>query len=190
MKTNSIFSLGLLISFFIPWFNFGIFTWSGYEFPISLDKLYFVSLFPENSDISYLKMTYFIYLIPILSIISIIRDLSGKSGSFLFDEFVAGLTSVVLLFFFLSTSKVGTSLFSIGYYLTGVFSILGIFSHLFEKNKPSKLNEHLTQPISDKNELLNQLSKLYDLKEKNVITEEIYEKEIKIVLLKLENIKE
>lgn len=196
MKRRTFFSIGVLIAFFLPWVDLNFFTLSGYDIPTSLDKLSNLSKVFNSSDNSdVLKFSYLLYLIPVCSVFNIIKDITGYKGSYFLNEFLFGIIAVNVLFILINDiNEKATSVLSIGYYLTSIFSVLGIF--LFEKKKTSNEDEKISYQIkeepeeisittTDKTELLNQLSQLHSLKEKGVLTEDIYEQERQEILSKL-----
>lgn len=194
MKRNTIFSIGILIAFFLPWIDLTFFTLSGYNIPTSLDKINNVSkVFNSNDNSDILKISYFLYLIPICSAFNIIKDISGYKGSYFLNEFLFGIIGVILLFIMVNNiNEKATSVFSIGYYLTALFSVLGIFSYNSNKSEEIQSPQKKEEPkeavsiSADKTDLLNQLSQLHSLKEKGVLTEEIYEQQRQEILSKLQ----
>lgn len=195
MKRNTIFSIGVLIAFFLPWIDLTFLTLSGYNIPTSLDKLSNVGkVFKSTSNLDILKVSYLLYLIPICSAFNVIKDISGYKGSYFLNEFVFGIIAVILLFIVvININEKITSVLSIGYYLTALFSVLGVFS--FERNSKEYENtsyktkediKETTTITNDKNDFLNQLAQLHSLKEKGVLTEEIYEEERQEILSKLQ----
>jgi len=191
---TTIFSVGILISFFLPWIDLGFFSLNGFEIPTSLDKLIIARLFSDDNDIVYLKLSYVLYLIPLFAFINIIMDLSRANYRTLLDEFGVGISVVLLVFIFIQfIYGKATSTLSIVYYLTALFSLLGVLS--FKRKTKTETtsttnNESFKDdavPV-DKNSLLNQLSQLHSLWEKNVITENIYEQERQEILSKLQRL--
>ena len=84
MNKYTYLSLGLIISFFLPWFDFIIFTVSGFEIPTSIDKLKNVSgLFRKNEYNNFINISYVLYLIPLLSTTNIASDFNGKKKKFI-----------------------------------------------------------------------------------------------------------
>jgi hypothetical protein len=198
MKLRTILSLGLLIAFFLPWIDLTFFTLSGYNIPISLDKLATIGNWVNTSDdTSIYKISYVLYLIPIFCTYNIIVGLSKKEAAFFLNEFLVGLICSGFFYFFISSygEKV-TSILSIGYYLTASISLFGVFESVvafFNKieNNPlnqSRGNNEKDKEISseEKEALLKQLEQLYSLKEKGFLTDEIYEQERKLILAKFE----
>ena len=173
MKRSTILSIGLLISFFLPWIDFTILTLNGYEIPLSLDKLSNLNkLLNKKDDLDIYKLSYFFYLIPICSVYNIIKDFSAIKGSYFLNEFGIGILSIILLYVGVTNiNEKATSVFSIGYYLTGLFSILGFLlnnrTKETENNSLASENENVEINISDsdKTNLLNQLSQLHSLKQ-------------------------
>lgn len=190
---TTIFSVGILISFFLPWIDLGFYSLNGFEIPTSLDKLIAVNeVFSNNNDVSYLKLSYIMYLIPLFALINVIMDVSKANFRTQLDEFGVGIIVAILLFVFIqSINERAASTLTIGYYLTALFSLLGIFSFR-KKQKTEATSPVIKEPSkeeilsNDKSSLLNQLSQLHSLREKNVISEEIYEQERQIIIGKLQ----
>lgn len=187
MKKTTLLSIGLLIAFFLPWVDLNLITISGYEIPTSLDKLSNLNnLLNDGSESSLIKVSYILYIIPILSIINIVNELSKKKRAFI-NEFQFGIIAVFFIFIIAKQySEESASFFSVGYYLTALFSLLGFLICLFQKN------EDLLYPLNDSNlsnpsktHLLNQLEKLHSLNEKKILNDEIYQQEKNDILEKL-----
>lgn len=197
----------LLITFFLPWASWGILvtnlTISGYEIPIRLKELIQTAdLFSKgNTDEAMLIVfgSYLVYTIPLFSIATIIFGLNKKNRS---SNYVARLASVIpvligTLAIFIFANKSGYEAFKFldfGFY---AMIILGfaLWTNAIRTGL-SKVSDYITpvlkpQTISseeneiDKNNLLNQLSQLHSLKEKKVISEDIYERERKDILSQL-----
>jgi len=198
MNFRTILSLGLMISFFLPWIDLTFITLSGYNIPLSLDKLATLGDLIKNNGEASFKISYIIYLIPILSSYNVITALSKKENNLFVNEFHIGVLCCVIFYTFISSfgEKV-TSILSIGYYLTACISVIGIFegfvndlSGTNKKNsKSSNVNKEKSQEISneEKEGLLKQLEQLHSLKEKEVLTNEIYEQEKNKILIQLQN---
>lgn len=185
MNRTTLFSVGLLIAFFLPWVDVVFVAYNGYSLPIAIDKFKDIAevgkIFDINKkvgDVSILKLSYILYLIPIFCIVNIIRSFNGqKRLSYLLNEFNIGLLSVLLLYAYLMSIDVKSNVLSVGYYLTAAFSLIGLFlpnSIIQKDNNKTATND--TTSVDNTN-VLNQLTQLHSLKEKGVITEEIYEKE-------------
>ena len=134
---RTMFSLGLLIAFFLPWLNFIIFKLSGFRIPIAYDILSSMGSLFGNAML-YVKLSYLLYLIPICIIYNTLIDLkllSDKKKYFL-NEFVVGLIFSGLIFILAVTSEFNLAFFGIGFWLTLLFSILGIMldRHRLQKN--------------------------------------------------------
>lgn len=135
LKKSTLFSIGLLISYFLPWYSTSIFNFNGYEISICIDKCVLLENFIDI-NISILKVSYVFFLIPICAAFNIISDIANiKNYSFL-NEFAIGLSSTLILYSIIKLSNVDyTNNLSIGYYLTITFSILGfVFSSQFLQN--------------------------------------------------------
>ncbi len=190
MAKNIFISSVLLIAFFIPWIDFTIFTLSGYDFPTSLDKLAILySFLDASASADIFKISYFLYLFPLFSVFNIVRYISGYKNSYLINEYVFGLLATIFLFLIVKyTDTLSTSVFSIGFYLTFIFSLLGSISVTTNNAVEKKTNQYnedtreSTIPEIDKPKLLEQLSLLHTLKEKGALTDEIYEQERQTIL--------
>ncbi len=195
MKKSTFFSIGLLISFFLPWINLTIFSLNGYEIPLSLDKVSGVAkLFDGGDKSDILKISYFLYLIPLCSILSIIKDISGNSIFFSVNEFMLGIIGTSGFFLYLhSINEKAPSYLGVGFYSTVLFSIVGGISYYHNDNKSEKKsiveikNPSTTLTLEDKNIILNQLSQLHSLNEKGVLPDDVYEKERLELLQKINN---
>ena len=196
MNKTTLLSIGLLIAFFLPWIDLNIITISGYEIPTSLDKLSNLSNLLNDGNNNSTKYSYILYLIPLLSIISIYKELTNNKRAFI-NEFQFGIIATIYLFFTVKNyDKDFTSLFSLGYYLTAIFSFIGFLICLFQKNENlidsrTVLSEESKNiPSFDKNDLLKQLEQLHTLKEKNILSDYIYEQEKNEILEKIKNKKD
>lgn len=196
MKLRTIFSIGLLISFFLPWLDIPYFAIVyGYEIPTSLTKLSHLFISLDSKNIELLKLSYFIFLIPICSVFNIIKELTGLKVSYFLNEFIFGIIASIILFVLIIIVDATINILSLGYYFTALFSVLGICSTYYGrsiKRQDTKVKdakeEHTQETLSlpEKTNLLNQLSQLNSLKEKQVITEEIYEQEKAEILVKFQ----
>jgi len=156
ITATTFFSIGLLISFFLPWVDFRFFTVSGYNIPASLEKLLSLGNALESfgnalenilgsgnattgnnlngSDENLIKLTYLLYLIPVCSAYNIFRDFT-QAKKFRFSiEFILGLIASILVILFIITrieDGEGLKYLSFGFYLTAGFSVLGFLSSIF-----------------------------------------------------------
>ena len=124
-KTSTFFSIGVLISFFLPWVDYVFTRLSAFKIPMVLDSLAnFSQLF--GKEMAYVKATYLLYLIPCFAIYNIISDLTKKENRWDVSEFWAGTTATAILLILALVNGGNLSVFGIGFYLTAIFSILGI----------------------------------------------------------------
>lgn len=189
MKKSTILSIGLLIAFFLPWVDLTFFTLSGYDIPTSLQKLSQLNkVFSDNGNSDIYKFSYFIYLIPVFCVFNILKDFGIiKNISYFLNDFLVGIiSSILILLYVINFNEKATSIFSIGYYLTVIFSVLGRLLYIFGDDSVKEKGDKTEVLQLDKTDLLNQLSQLHSLKEKNVITDEIYESERQKVLIKFQ----
>ena len=197
MNRSTIFSIGMLIAFFLPWYDVSIFTFSGYNIPTSLDKLsYLYTTLHSDTNTELYKFSYILYIIPVCCLINICEYFfHNKTSDFLAGrfQFVIGIFVLfVMPFSFITPEDKKTILtplvtpkVDIGYYLTIIFGFWGLFFSEYKKNNLSQKEE----VINDNSNLLNQLAQLQSLKEKNVISEELFEKQKQDILDQLQSIK-
>lgn len=142
MNKTSILSIGLLIAFFLPWFDLNLFTISGFEIPTSFEKLSNLNnMFGnENKTLSNTtKFSYILYLIPFLSLINLFKEFSKAKRAYIFNEFLVGLIAIIYLFFVAKGYKKDfNSLFGIGFYVTLLISVLGLYYCISLKVKESE----------------------------------------------------
>lgn len=191
MNRITYFSFAIIVAYFLPWFDFTFFTVSGFEIPSSLDKLTNINeLFSDNKgdDINF---TYFLYLIPLLSIINIIGDFTQRKRNIILNEFVVGLISIIYLFYFIAKMEIDFSkIVSIGFIMTILVSLIGsiLVPIMTVSNKAHPVDKLQVETLPNKAELFNELEKLHRLKSENVITDEIFEFEKKSLLIKIDQI--
>jgi len=203
MKVTTFFSIGVLISFFIPWIEIGPLSFNGFQIPQSLDKIVRISHLFQDRDYDFFITSYFIYLIPITAVFSIIKDLTTDRAVYFLNEFSFGVIGVTLVLVLIRKIGLDTSIFSTGYYLMLILSVFGCISYFFQKqpqtqqptesnyvqivNVNARSNDTEFIPV-DKTALFNQLSQLHSLKEKSVITEDIYEQERQAIMNKIRDV--
>ena len=193
MKRDTIFTIGLLISFFLPWLDFKLFMISGYNTPQYLKKLSdFAEIVIGNNDSSDLTLYYLIYSIPLICVFNMIKELSGNKGTFFLLQYIIVASCLICPLTILANYPVSSLTF--GFYLTLTFVVLGIYFY-FKSEKSENQNAKTPTTIQEskgieaslyKKDLLTQLDQLYSLKEKNIITEEIYDDERNAILVKLQ----
>jgi len=206
--SETILSSLLLISFFLPWISKGVFftdlSVSGFEIPSKLkqfiDSSDTISANGEN-NLEIVYISYLLYAIPIFSFASIILGLNKKTNSSNYLSRVASAIPVLVGTLFIVSLIFGRGedvlqYLDIGFYLTILFGIALWLSAIISGRNPiiHPKNEYSSEKATDngqrevdKSSLLTQLSQLHSLKEKNVITEEIYEQERQTILSKLQN---
>lgn len=190
----------LLISFFLPWLSWGVIftniTVRGYEIPSKIkDLLNITDIFPNNDNDSIIALytSYLLYCIPTFSFAAIILGLNKKNNQSIHVARIASVIPILLGMIFLFLMVVGKKndflqYLDIGFYLSILIGIaLWILtSTAYHSQKDVNIKNTGFLSSSDNSDLLNQLSQLHDLKQKKVITEEIYEQERKIILEKLQ----
>jgi hypothetical protein len=156
MKIRAILSAGLLLSFLLPWINIKIninmLSFAGFLLPTATDAL--EKWLGYASSSSYLF--YGLYLIPLCCIINIIKDVSVfQIKRYFLSEFVIGIVYSAIILLNVIGTNINTSDFSlsIGYYLTAVLSLIGLFVEirLFVSDKIAQKSRNSTQnapPIS------------------------------------------
>jgi hypothetical protein len=122
VSTRTFFSIGLFISFFLPWINYHLFSFCGYDIPIS-EKL-------KVSDLS--AINYSLYLIPVFAAYNIFSDFTKSKKLRYLNEFVLGAGASFFISIACSDSNYMFSTF--GLWTTAIFSILGLFSKFFSSS--------------------------------------------------------
>lgn len=178
--------------FFLPWFNLFFFNISGFDLPTSLDKLSEISGFFNNGKISKLNPAYFLYLIPVFSIINLIGDFNKKNRYKLINEFSVGLLFGIYIIYVLLERKINlTTVLAIGFYLTILFSVIGLFFVQIqnsEKNEMPNNKKVNSTEIEDKKDLFNQIEKLHKLNTDGVINDDVFKFEKSTLLEKIDEI--
>jgi len=137
-KLESKFSIALIVAFFLPWFSMGIVSFSGYSLPSAVIAMYELrASFGGKSPNDALMFLYLIYLIPILSLATIILDIKGKN-----IKITAFITSVIVLgsfiFLMITTGLKAFNGFSIGAYLTLIIAVLLLVKVFIKLDKNSQ----------------------------------------------------
>lgn len=218
MKYSTACSIGILVSFFLPWIYVSFFTvnsYSGYEIPLSLNEVSkIIEFYFGTNSIDWhtynLWINALFFSIPIFSLINIIKDLSNSRLNWDFAkgfEFGIGVGLIIILYWSTELlneleSKTPKISLGIGFYLTGIFGVVGFITIIIErywnsekadlindsddKISPENHENDSLESTINKKDLLNQLDKLFELKEKGVLTEEIYEQERQEILSKMQ----
>ncbi|MEI7596641.1 MAG: hypothetical protein WCK02_12900 [Bacteroidota bacterium] len=127
LKPITICSIGLFVSFFLPWVSISIFEISGFNIPRNLDLVSSIlKISDSNKSISNYSISYLLYIIPILCIYNIYNDIYEKKRRFVFSEFIVCfcLITSILFFFYFKNIKL---ILNFGFYLTMVFTILAAY---------------------------------------------------------------
>ena len=125
-------SIGIIISFFLPWFSDGLFKASGFDIPNYLDK---ISLFSnilsavtsvktEGSGIQLYKLSYLLYLIPIISLYSLYNDFRSSKMRKALNEYSISLVFLIVIYIILVVNKLNFQ-FEIALYITLLLSVIG-----------------------------------------------------------------
>ena len=126
-KLRLVFSLGLLIAFFLPWLDLVFFRLSGFDIPTAYERLSNVfELF--DAGFEFVEVIYLLYLIPVLAIYNILIDLKllRVKRYILLNDFVIGLVISGLVFLLFYLEGIRHTVLDIGYYLTVLFSLIGL----------------------------------------------------------------
>jgi hypothetical protein len=132
MKIRTILSAGLLVSFFLPWINIlrSFISFGGHQLPKAIGTMVEMlgSRSPIPEPVSYLF--YGLYLIPLCCVINIIKDLGiSQIKRYFLNEFVIGFvfSAIILVIMIVSDKETKEFGLSIGYYLTALLSLIGLF---------------------------------------------------------------
>lgn len=89
----------LIVFFFAPWLDLqryvGV-TMSGATIGINLDKLEPVKGYLRIDDLSFLKISYLLYVIPLFALIHIVSNLLNKKGWILRLDYLFSLIAVII----------------------------------------------------------------------------------------------
>jgi hypothetical protein len=182
MKRTTVLSIILLIAFFMPWADFNFLSFSGFELPKSIVQLGGMRFLFNESDADFLMLTYAIYFIPIFAILSISSNyvsLPFSAHIKKVDYYLALIFSIIIL---LLLSKMNSRVFSflgIGFYLTVIISLIGIFL------KDKALIEPKISIQEVRNDAVSQLTELKELLEKELISTEEYQQRKEEILRKM-----
>lgn len=179
MKRTSVLSILLIIAFFLPWADFELFSFNGFEIPDSLAKVGRLKGVFNDSDMTFISVSYALYLIPILAVGNlIIGFMETKYEEYIKrSEFYFGLILSILFAFIVG--NIDDDLLGFmgsGFYMTLIVSIVGILI----KDKP--LIPETIKNMSPQSDLKEQLTKLKELREQNLITEEEFQQRKEAVL--------
>lgn len=158
-------TIGLMVSFFLPWVNVFFFDASAFQIPRYVSNLQEMAQAAGGTHRDY--TSYLLYLIPVLCILGICRDLF-RLKIWYWDY--AGILAITLAFmgYVLVKRQDLPVSFSIGCYLTLALAICGlVYGIVFNGNRQVT--------TESKSGLFRELSNLQELKEKGVITAEIFE---------------
>lgn len=199
MNLRTILSIALLISFFLPWINTPLFTLSAYEIPLSLQKANSVfSFFNDEEEMGNVIMilSIILYSIPILAGYRILKNISKlQPPKYVINEFDIVLVVTVFSFIVLKDfNQSALGFLGVGFYSSFFFSIIAILTSFAEKlgfkkgesiYSGSKNEPEVESNFTNKSDLINQLSQLQILKEKGVISDEVFEQQKAEILDKL-----
>ncbi|MEI7596640.1 MAG: hypothetical protein WCK02_12895 [Bacteroidota bacterium] len=140
IKPITICSIGLLVSFFLPWFNIPILYVSGLNIPHYLDAISTTTsaFLSDNSKTEILKLSYLLYLIPCIALYNIYKDFSSQRKVFLINEFTVSILLILILNVSLFNLDINLKPF-IGIYLSFLFVISALFIYLTNQYPRNKI---------------------------------------------------
>jgi len=190
-----IFSATVLASFFLTWVNgdllFGDLSLKGYEIPSKFKAIYNLRQESEQSNNGNIivALLYILYLIPILSLSIFILAVYKRNREAIFAiSTLSAITTLLGVASVVIKNNSGDEFIShldIGFYSTVVAGFCLWISIFMTSESPTNtvaienLQAYSQNPdtLFNNNDTLSQLLKLKTLREKDVITEEIYQKE-------------
>ncbi len=182
MKTTTLLSALLLVAFFLPWVDFSIFIFSGYQLPKAIHQL--SSFGGKESPLIFL--IYSVYLIPIISILNIATDLKLINFSKSFKKIDFYLALFVCVYITYTAIERSTNFFSflgIGFFITAIVAIIGLF------NKNDKVIFELPTKVknssSENTDVSSQLAQLKSLADQELISQEEYQQKKMDILNKM-----
>ena len=181
MTKTTFFSVILLISFFLPWFDFVFFQISAYGIPLSIDKFINLSQTLSSGNFNNIyKFTYILYIIPLIASYNIYKDVfikEKKKTSVRLEFILAAMLCGISFALILNSSLEFIKVLSIGFYSTSIFAIFGFIPVKDEENLIKTNRDLIGAENSRKKESLDRLEQLHMLKQNEVINEEIYARE-------------
>jgi hypothetical protein len=185
MKRTTVLSIILLIAFFMPWADFNFLSFSGFDLPKSITQLGRMRFLFSESDADFLMLTYLIYLIPLFSIVGISSDFTNTNLAAYVkkvDYYVALIFCALILILLGKMGEKSLSFLGIGFYLTFIIAVVGVFIKDKSIVLVSQNNESLTN-----DDYTKQLTILKDLLDKELITTEEYLLKKEAILRKMES---
>lgn len=181
MKKSFIFSLGVLIAFFLPWLTTFLVNMPGYKVPGALRKFSSVAhIFSKTKSAELIMVSYVVYLVPLFAIFNLIRYFSRQKRIFWLNEFICGLIAAACILYMAFTyHNHPFKILGAGFYLALLCSVLGLAASIQE------LRQKDAMPRS-REAILAQLAQLQSLKNDGALTESIYEKQRADLLKELE----
>ena len=192
----------LLIAFILPWISgkgvFNDYNFKGYEIP-TLFKITYDSYGQiTNTERLTLLLVYVLYLLPVCSIAIIILGIYRRNREVILPVSIIGCISVLLGIIAVGVKNMddGSQVIAnldIGFYGTVVAGFCLWVSVFFIDTSESDTLKVTSEKVvekdisSKKERLLSQLSTLQTLREKKVITEELFEREQGKLLNQLNN---
>ena len=198
-------SIVLLLAFFLPWVEINIWEFSIDSNACMIPKHLFK--YAKYSDDLYpvALISLLFYSIPILCIIRIFKALTNQPYKPAISEF--GASIIMSIFFIISLLAILNKMhqeekivrfIGFGFYINIIATIIGVLSvNESPQAYPSTYNIESNNNIfeteikntTNNTDIIKQLSQLFELKEKGVLTEEIYNAEKQNLLNKLESSK-
>lgn len=156
LKVESVCAIGLIIGFFLPWVNIGGFiTVTGYQIPGIMNGMGRLGMMVGQKTDPRITLAYiFLYLIPALSIVTIITNIIGKNPALF-----AGIIPIGGLFYLLASAggdipkNVAPDIFqaiSIGAYITLISAIGMILSVMGIISFPQNMDNVYRNQVSSK----------------------------------------
>jgi hypothetical protein len=124
-------SVLLIVFFFAPWINLQYYLglqMSGATIGPDLNKLEPIKPYLRVDDLSFLKISYLLYIIPLFAVIHIFSNLLNKKGWYLRLDYFFSLLSLFVMHrivFYLNVQE-GVNYLTWGFYACMVVSITGL----------------------------------------------------------------
>jgi hypothetical protein len=184
MKLRTLCSLGLMVTFFLPWVAIDAETvswFTGATLPVYFDRIAEALNIASPKDFNYFDLLYCLYLIPVMAAITIVKDLSGKSRISPVNEFVLGLFVLILLHVLVLVWGIPVNILTPSFYLFGIFCAIGTFCYFRDISLEPGPVSRATKATS----ILGQLHRLYKMREDNRLSEETFRYQERILLSQL-----
>ena len=198
-------SIVLLLAFFLPWVEINIWNFSIDSNACMIPKYLLKYIEPVDDKFPVALLSLFFYSIPILCLIRVYKSFTNQPYKPAINEF--GASIIMSIFFIISLLAILNkmhqeekivSFIGFGFYINIIATIVGVlcvnestqaYPSTYNIESNNNIFETEIKNTTNNTDIIKQLSQLFELKEKGILTEEIYNAEKQNLLNKLESSK-